>query len=410
MGHLNRFVILPHVARVSRVELPIADRDRLRGAVHPSTAAFIAPSHPEFFTDWMIDKELSRRVAPLIASWAAGDIVNASPFVQRFWLANGLIANTPGGGGKTYSLQSARAGRGVLLHPEGAVNWQAEKIWPLHPGTIDMAVTLAALLAAEDDPRPVFVVPMTWRLTFTEDVSSRLVAEMHHIERACGLAVWPSRHPGERLAGLLGGLLSQRAHTLALRRPTLSVASAGPDYFAAQDAMVAEIRGRLTQTFGPLSDDPTQAIRTVERGLRRSEVREPERARQHRALLVEFRRLARLDPALYGHDTLTQEQIAEILKATRLALVTTGLRNRLHNVMPRAVASRIAHVRVAEPIDVREGVAQGLASTALQSTLHRRLQDAADALGAEVEPAIGPFRIDNTLAVDNNRHWLNKGA
>ncbi|MEI6245536.1 MAG: hypothetical protein WCQ64_10885, partial [Acidobacteriota bacterium] len=122
LGHVNRLAVLPRVLRVSRLDLPAADRRRLQGAVNQHTAAFVAPGHPEFMTDWMIDKEISRQFAPRLASWAAQDIVNTSPLAQRFWLANGLIANTPGGGGKAYSLKNARAGHGVLLHPEGAVN------------------------------------------------------------------------------------------------------------------------------------------------------------------------------------------------------------------------------------------------------------------------------------------------
>lgn len=410
LGSLNRHVILPRLLRVSRLDIPAADLTRLRAAVNPDTAAFMAPGHPEFMTDWMIDKELSRRCAPLVASWAAQDIVNASPLAQRFWLANGLVANTPGGGGKVYSIRSARAGRGVLLHPEGAVNWQAERIWPLHPGAIDMAMRLAQALAAEHDSRPVFVVPMVWRLTFTADVSRKLVGEMQHIESARGLTVWPSKHPAERLASLLAALLMQRAHLLGLRRPDLTRAPADGRYFAAQALIQSEIRARLSETYGPLSDDVTQTLRTIQRGIRRSAHLEPERAARDRGLMMELHRLSRIDPALYGNETLAQEQIAEILKATRASLVTTGVFNRLHNFMPRAVAPRIAHIRVAAPMDIRVAVTDGTSATSLAGTLHRRLQDAQDALGAELEPSIRRYRLHNPLAVEPDRERVTVGA
>lgn len=398
LGHVNRLAVLPHVLRVSRLDLPAADRRRLQGAVNQHTAAFVAPGHPEFMTDWMIDKEISRQFAPRLASWAAQDIVNTSPLAQRFWLANGLIANTPGGGGKAYSLKNARAGHGVLLHPEGAVNWQAEHISPLHPGAIDMAVTMAQVLEAEQDPRPVFVVPMVWRLRFTSDVSVLLIREMQHIERARELAVWPATQPADRLAGLLGALLTQQAHALGLRRPELTVAKSDRRYFDAQAEIITEIRGRLSKSYGPLDDDPMHAMRTIGRGIRRRANVDPERAARDRALMMELHRLSRIDPALYGKDTLTQEQIAEILKATRTALVTSGFRNRLHNFLPRAVAPRVAHVRVAEPMDIRALIASGVSATSMLTALRSLLQDAQDALGTELEQTVRPFRQPSIMA------------
>jgi len=397
MGHLNRFVILPRLIRLSGFDLPAADLGRLRAAVNPSTAAFVAPSHPEFLTDWMIDKELSRRCAPMMASWAASDIVNSSALAQRFWLANGLIANTPGAGGKTYSLRHARAGRGVLLHPEGAVNWQAEKIWPLHPGAIDMAVSLAQQLAAEDNPQPVYVVPMAWRLRFTNNVHGALMREMRHIEQQCALSVPFTTDPAERLADLLGALLTQRAQALGLGRPLLSARLPGRGYFVAQDLIVAEIRARLAETHGPLSDDPMHALRALQRALRRRGHLDPERAAHDRALMMELHRLSRIDSTIYGRDTLSQEQVAEMLKATRAAVLTRGLRNRLHNFIPRAVGRRVAHVRVAEPMDIRSALADGATSQSLLAELRTRLQRAQDDLGAELEPALARNRMHNFI-------------
>src|SRR5262249_20367136 len=110
LGAVNRFAILPGVLKLRRFDLPAADRARLAGAVNRGTAAFLGPVHPEFLTDWMVDKEISRRVSPLMAHWASYEIVNASPPVRAFWLANNLIANVPGGAGKAYSVDWALRG------------------------------------------------------------------------------------------------------------------------------------------------------------------------------------------------------------------------------------------------------------------------------------------------------------
>ena len=86
---------------------------------------FITPNHPEFFTDWMLDKELAARYAPMMANWATHDIVNGmGRWGQKFWLANNLIAQVPGDTEQAlaYSIDTAATGTPVLLHPEGSDN------------------------------------------------------------------------------------------------------------------------------------------------------------------------------------------------------------------------------------------------------------------------------------------------
>ena len=105
-GVLNRHVILPRILHVTASDLPAVDAARLRAAVHPGTAAFLAPAHPEFCTDWILDKEIAHRVSPLMAHWASYAVVNAHPLAQRLGLALNLIANTPGGAGRSCALRT----------------------------------------------------------------------------------------------------------------------------------------------------------------------------------------------------------------------------------------------------------------------------------------------------------------
>ena len=176
------------------------------------------------------------------------------------------------------------------------------------------------------------------------------------------------------------------------------MAKPGRRYCDAQAEIITEIRGRLSKSSGPLDDDPMHAMRTIGRGIRRRANVDPESAARDRALMMELHRLSRIDPALYGKDTLTQEQIAENLKATRTALVTSGFRNRLHNFLPRAVAPRVAHVRVAEPMDIRALIASGVSATSMLTALRSLLQDAQDALGTELEQTVRPFRQPSIMA------------
>ncbi|TIR44243.1 MAG: hypothetical protein E5X26_13090, partial [Mesorhizobium sp.] len=85
------------VANIRHIDFPVADQQKLHACCGEGQATFITPNHPEFFTDWMIDKEIVSRVSPLAASWATHGVVNGlGRLMQKFWLANNLIAQIPG--------------------------------------------------------------------------------------------------------------------------------------------------------------------------------------------------------------------------------------------------------------------------------------------------------------------------
>ena len=161
LGFINRWWLLRGYFRVEDVDLPRADRERLRMAVNADTAAFLAPNHPEFGLDWMIDKELSTIAAPRVASWAAHEIVRTAP---RFWSRNNLVANNGGDAAADYSVRWALEGNGVLLHPEGMVHWTANTVHPLFSGLAELAMEAARRAAAGAIGKRVFVVPIVWKL------------------------------------------------------------------------------------------------------------------------------------------------------------------------------------------------------------------------------------------------------
>jgi hypothetical protein len=347
-------------------------------------------------TDWLIDKEISRLVSPLMAHWASYEIVNGSPLGQRFWLANNLVANVPGGGGKAYSVRWALAGHGVLLHPEGTATWQGERVGPLLPGIVDMAWTAAEQLRDRGEARPVFVVPIVWKLHFAGDAAAGLAREMAHVERA--LALPPGRGAiEERFASLLVTLLARQCGRLGLPDP----GQAG-GYFAAQAATLAAIRAELETRHGALDPDPTRAQHQARRSIRRLARTDERGAHRDRALLAELQRLSSFDPVLYDRPTLTQERMAETLKRIRTALVTRGTRNAVHNLLPVAVAPRVVHLRVPGPLDVGAALAAGTAApetarAALVAELHARLQGTLDGLLGAIAPAVERWARPNPL-------------
>lgn len=397
LGPVNRVGLLRGLLRLREFDLPAADLARLRRAVNPATVAFLGPNHPEFTTDWLIDKEISRLCSPLMAHWASYEIVNGSPATQAFWLANNLVANAPGGAGKEYSVRWALQGHAVLLHPEGTATWQGERTSPLLPGIVDMAWDAATRLRDAGQPREVYVVPLVWRLRFLGDASDGLQREMAKIERALGLAPARGREVGERFAALLRALLVRQCRQLGLPSPPDGKA----DYFAAQAATITTIRSDLARRHGEFDSDMARAQHLLRRSIRRLASTDATAAQRDGRLLAELQRLNGFDPALYDRPTLSQEQVAENLKRVRSALVTRGLANAAHNLLPVAVAPRAVHLRVPEPLAIHAAVrlADGeAAKLQLMRELHARLQGGIDALGRELAPALAAHPVPNPLA------------
>ena len=138
----NRIAGLRGIANVRHIDFPETERARLAALAGPGKATFITPNHPEFFTDWMIDKEIASHVCPLAAFWATNGVVNGlGKLAQKFWLANNLIAQIPGNSqaAREHSVGWALQGYCVLLHPEGSVGWHGDYVAPLMPGAVEMA-------------------------------------------------------------------------------------------------------------------------------------------------------------------------------------------------------------------------------------------------------------------------------
>ena len=347
---------------VREIDLPDPDFERLQRAVRPETAAFLGPNHPEFGFDWMMDKELSTRVAPWMASWAAGNIVGSAP---GFWLRNNLIANNGGEEAIRYSVDRALAGDGVLLHPEGSVHWTGNHVHPLFSGIADMACEAAR--RAGPSGKPVYIVPIVWRISYVDDISEALHAEMQLIEEYLGLPVSEEINVAERFRALQEGILLRQMHAFGFDHGWVS----GLDFFARQDAfrdwLIEDLETRYT----------IERCESVERLLARFRRAIPPELKSDRAKVEEAMRLCGFCREVYARKPLTQEQIAESLKRHRATLVRRGWKNVLHNFLPKPLGPRVVHVRVPEPILVdpvraaREGAEY---SRALLAMTHERMQ------------------------------------
>jgi hypothetical protein len=388
LGYVNRWMILRGHLRVQHIDLPRGDRARLRMAVNENTAAFIAPNHPEFGTDWMMDKELSTLVAPRMASWAAHGIVRSAP---AFWLRNNLIANNGGEAATEYSVTWALKGHGVLLHPEGMVHWTADRIHRLFSGVAE----LACETARRAQGKRVFIAPVVWKLRYTDDVSDALHDEMALIERTLGLAAGERMRVADRFHALQSNLLTRQMQRFGHET---SVA----DFFGRQEVFRAQlVADLLTRHDVEPSESIEHAISRLGRVISAKQ-KESSDLELDAKKVAEAERLGGFSREVYSTPMLSQEQIGESLKRIRASLLRGGFANAVHNFLPTPFGDRVAHVRVPEPIAIDTMRASSSTEQeraayvrSLVEATRMRMQQRLDAINADISELVGRFSHPN---------------
>lgn len=379
LGWVNDHFILPRIARVVDIHLPADDRARL----HVACAApfVLCPNHPEFFTDWMLDKWLTTRFAPNAASWADPTVVNGMGRAARWvWLANGLVAAVRGPElerALDYSGESLARGDGALIHPEGEVNWDNEAMGPLRAGAVRIAERANALA-----PRVAHVVPLAWFIRFREDATPGLQQELDYVERRLGVTAPRLAGPAQRLGTLYEHLLEREAKPYDI--------DLGPrsDGFASRfERGLAEAMQRLSTAWPeyrpPVLPAAPEAAARAWRSAARKLVDPSPDFRRHVTVVD---KMLRLVPAGVHEPRLTQEQVSERVKRLRLDWLRGTLRDNVTRFVPRAAARRDVFIRVAEPVAIG---AQASHDEAL-ATMRERMLVALAAARKDALERLGP--------------------
>jgi hypothetical protein len=397
LGRMNDRFILPKIARVKEIHLPADDEARLRAAL--SAPFVICPNHPEFFTDWMLDKWIMTRFAPRAAAWAAPGIVNGmGRIAQRLWLANGLVAAVRGDEldkALAYSGESLASGFGALIHPEGEVNWDNEATGAMRAGAIRIAQRGAELAGTN-----AHIAPLAWFIRFREDATPGLQRELDYVEQRVGATKPRLAGPAQRLASLYEHLLEREAKPFDLE---LGAASDG---FAKRfERGLARAMERLADAWPAYRPDalptaPEDAARAWRSAARRVIDPPPDFKRQIDVL----DKMLHLVPAGVREPTLTQEQVGERVKRLRLDWLRGSVRDNVTRFVPRAAARRDVFIRVGDPITIEpnadhEQILIKLTER-IRSALARARQDGLDRLGPPVRYA-NPFLAQpSSIATD----------
>jgi hypothetical protein len=401
---LNGIPGVSGLMKVPHIDFPEAEVQAMREVINSKTVAFVGPNHPEFFTDWLIDKEIASRVSPYMAHWAAHEIVNSDPWTQAFWLKNNLIANVSNGGGKEYSQKWALAGHGVLLHPEGTVHWSGDRVQQIFPGIVDMALDAAKALATNpEDKRPVFVVPVVWKLNFNHDVSKGLQTEMRTIERKLGLPGGEGLSVIDRFYSLQRNILIRQEARFELPDKERSVPITGANFFARQEGLMAHIERQLAARHGEQKGDSFKRAHLYEKALKPLKDVDYTAYKEDREKVAELRRLLGFRREIYNTPELSQENIAESLKRIRKDLVTATAFDRLKKTFPVPVGERTAHIRLAGPIEVRSllqpGVDEATVRAELIKQVQTNMQSRLDDINGSIAEAVKRFSKINPFFV-----------
>jgi hypothetical protein len=337
----------------------------------------------------------------MAACWATNVVVNGmGPAMQRFWLANNLIAQIPGAGdaGRQHSVAWAKAGHGVLLHPEGSVGWHGDRIGHLFAGAVEMALQAAMELRESGQGRGVFLAPVVWKLKLMRDVRKALAAEIAYVEKRLDLpSARPGADPAERVRHAYDMLLARDEAEIGVPR------GEGGGLAARQARLVARLGRSLREILGARAPEegasPERLLRLAERLIRQSPP-EDRAAIEARRLARTLRRQRRFEPAFYPDETLSQEHVAESIKRLRGDYCEGSFRDTMNKLVPRPAGPRIAHIRVPEPLDItralgsRAGLGEA-AVDALVAELKRRMQHALDRLNSETAASGPQIRFAN---------------
>ena len=347
--YLNQLPIVRGLCDIRRIDLDDQSQLLLQNSMAQGQACFVTPNHPEFFTDWMLDKELASRFAPMTANWATSKIVNGmGKRWQSFWLANHLIAQVQGDteAALQYSKQTAAKGTPVLLHPEGTVWWQSDYINPLFHGAAQMALELAQ----ERPELKVVIQPVVWKLRFNDNASDALQKELDYVAKELGVDNTYHLALPLRVAKLHREALKQTFTYLGY------IAPKGLNYFDLRDALLMRINQDLqtrypTDASALSSEQFSEALlKNIRQHEKSGQMLESMTLRKRKIL----QRLLRTPKTAYMQERWSQENLAECVKRLRNDYLHHGWRNQIHQFVPRPVAGRTAYIRACDTIDVRQ--------------------------------------------------------
>lgn len=388
---VNRMPVVKGLCDITKIEIDEHDSQKLKFYINKNTVAFISPNHPEFYTDWMLDKEISARFAPKMASWATHEVVNGmGKGMQNFWLKNNLIAQIPGTGNKEakdYSIDHAINGHGVLLHPEGHVGWHSDKIAPLFSGIFDMAYQA---YENTDGKKSVYMIPVVWKLSFNKDVTKQLHKEISYIEKELNLMSTQSNTLENRIS-----LVFKHTFEKIVNKYNMDIHFENVIQY--HNEILNELTKKLALKTNTILTDEKTNIKILNKKVKELD---KHMFKEEHKMNQEIKKLVEFDFSYFNGFYLTQENMAELLKKIRIQYCTKGIWNMIHKFVPTPIAARTAFIQVPDAICLNELVHKGNKETIREQALaimKNRMQQSLDDINTKLLNSGKVIRYKNSL-------------
>jgi hypothetical protein len=270
-----------------------------------------------------------------------------------------------------------------------------------------MSIEANNQLRAEGLQRPVFAVPVIWKLQFTKNVSGALKKEMRQIEKKLKLPVNEHLALSNRFYALQNNILEKQQKVFGYQEPA---EVARLPFFERQDRFRDYLISKLEEKYGKQNaEDVSETVRLLGKAIRKVKETDRETFKADSKIHEEIERLGRFQSIDYGHlPELTQEHIAENLKRIKHDLFKFTTLDAINRMMPRPAGPRVAHIRVGTPINSTElmGNRTRLDETErdqVVETFRQRMQGKIDEVNRLIAPQLKKFSHPNPFYNEKGR-------
>ena len=342
---VNRYIRLPYVKRIQRVE--VSGHESLRGRYRAGDRLLFVPNHPTH-ADPAIYTEAISRTGVRTRLMAAYDVMlrrRLNAWAMQRMGAFSVDREGSDPRSMKAAMETLTAGRYALtIFPEGNVYLQNDAVTPFHDGAAMLALRSARALA--DGGGRVFAVPVSIKATYVEDVRKRVDAALGELAIAVEAPEQAGDSPLQRLRRVGVEALHRN-----MRHRGISFDEAddlGTLIRSAADAVLSQLEAKMELQLRP-ADSVIDRVRKARRAIHQIRI-DPGRAVDHPAAttwadqaMVAFR-IASYD----GHYVASRPTL------DRFAETVEKMKEDIYAKAPEPFGPRCAYVRFGEPIDTAD--------------------------------------------------------
>lgn len=365
--------------------LYLSEEDLLLFSRLPKGAGVILTSNHADETDPLVCLELSRRSGKRFIS-----MCNREAFDEMYGLA-GLALQRLGhfsvkrgahdGAAKDYAVNTVRQGDNVLvIFPEGEIYYMNEAVQPFHSGAVDICIQAILENRKMTDDWTAFILPMVIKYHYNSNIERELARRISKMESEL-LLRRTSERLQERLSVIQGILIDREKRSHSIRMEQASAVNLAEQLGEVEQNILSQIESKHQElpisAHGHLIDHTWQLEAELRQGLKNQKnAMLRVELKQDLEALEEVAQLSAWRPSYWQTSESTDRLAEAVLKTEREFFKIKR---------PRQLASRYVFVKLSEPIDMGNHIADYIQDAQatrqkLTTNLHDRIQGIIDSL------------------------------